>query len=136
MAFIDTNVLIYAHDGRDPAKNEVARATLAKLWDTGTGALSSQVLKEFYSAATDKLDYSHAEARELVAAYGEWCGTDTDTQLLVTASVLCERYQLNWWDALIIEAALRSGATTLLTEDMRHGQTIGHLTIRNPFVES
>nr|WP_052478558.1 PIN domain-containing protein [Kibdelosporangium sp. MJ126-NF4]CEL19029.1 hypothetical protein [Kibdelosporangium sp. MJ126-NF4]CTQ95169.1 hypothetical protein [Kibdelosporangium sp. MJ126-NF4] len=136
LVFIDTNVLIYAHDGEDQTKNEIARATLDKLWNTDTGALSTQVLQEFYSVATRKLSYSPTRAREVISAYGEWCAMDTDTQLLVTASVLSERYQLNWWDALIIEAALRSGATTLLTEDMQHGQTIGALTIRNPFVES
>ncbi|ONI77376.1 hypothetical protein ALI144C_34320 [Actinosynnema sp. ALI-1.44] len=135
LVFIDTNVLVYAHDGRDPAKREIAQATLAKLWDTDTGALSTQVLQEFYSTATRKLNLSHDKAREVVAAYGEWCATDTDPQLLVTASTLCERYQLNWWDALVIEGALRSGATTLLSEDMQDGQRFGSLTIRNPFVE-
>lgn len=136
LVFIDTNVLVYAFDNTDPIKNEIAKATLAQLWHTDTGALSTQVLKEFYSVAIRKLPLSHAEARKVISDHGEWCATDTDAQLLVSASVLCEQYQLPWWDALIVEAALRCGATTLLSEDMQHGQTFGSLTIRNPFVES
>ncbi|WP_051794197.1 PIN domain-containing protein [Kibdelosporangium aridum] len=136
LVFVDTNVLVYAHDEGDPARNTIAIATLTKLWETDTGALSTQVLQEFYSVATRKLNMSHAEARDTVSDFSEWCATDTDAQLLVSASALCEQYQLSWRDALIVEAALRCGATTLLSEDMRHGQTFGSLTIRNPFVES
>ncbi|CAM3934582.1 PIN domain-containing protein [Kibdelosporangium persicum] len=136
LVFIDTNVLVYAHDGRDPVKNKIAKAALTELWDTDTGALSTQVLQEFYSVAIRKLDLPHDRAREIVSVYGEWCATTTDAQLLVSASVLCERYQLSWWDALVVEAALRCGATTLLSEDLQDGQTFGSLTIRNPFVEN
>ncbi|MCE7008491.1 PIN domain-containing protein [Kibdelosporangium philippinense] len=138
LVFIDTNILIYAHDRQDPVKYKIAKAALDTLWEADTGVLSTQVLQEFYSVVVRKLKcpMSHSEAREVVADYAEWCPIDTEAQLLVSASVLCERYQLSWWDALIIEAALRCGATTLLSEDMQHGQTFGSLTIRNPFVES
>lgn len=138
LVFIDTNILVYAHDRKDPIKYEIAKTALDKLWETDTGALSTQVLQEFYSVAVRRFDppMTHGEARGIISALGEWCATQTDPQLLVSASVLCEQYQLSWWDALIIEAALSCGATTLLSEDMQHGQTFGSLTIRNPFVES
>jgi predicted nucleic acid-binding protein len=71
-----------------------------------------------------------------VAILAKWCSTNTDTQLIVSASMLDERHKLQWWDAIVLEGALRSGATTLLSEDMRHGQRFGLLTVRNPFLEN
>ncbi|HVK21201.1 MAG TPA: hypothetical protein VM677_07560 [Actinokineospora sp.] len=65
--------------------------------------------------------------------YGQWCSQDTDLQLLVSASRIHQDHQVSWWDALIIEAALRSGASTLLTEDLHDGQVFGTLTVRDPF---
>jgi predicted nucleic acid-binding protein len=137
LCFVDTNILVYAHDKGQRDRHEVAKSTLQRLWNTDTGALSTQVLQEFYSVATRKLKpaMSHSEARKLVATYGEWCVQKTDPQLLVSASLLCERHTVSWWDALVIEAALRAGATTLLSEDLQDGREFGTLTIRNPFDE-
>lgn len=136
--FVDTNILAYAHAPNEGKKYKIAVAALNELWEERTGALSTQVLQEFYSVATRKLkpQMSRIEARTLVAKYSTWCSVQTDSQLLVSASVLEEKHNLQWWDALIIQAALRSGASTLLSEDMQHGQRFGELTVRNPFVES
>jgi predicted nucleic acid-binding protein len=138
LCFIDTNILVYAHNKADEAKHEIAKAALGKLWETDSGALSTQVLQEFYSVATRELRpvMSHKEARQLVVDYSEWCVMNTDPQLLVSASVLCERYRVSWWDALVIEAALRTGSTALLSEDLQDGQQFGSLTVRNPFREA
>ena len=138
LTFIDTNILVYAHDRDGGARYDTAVALLKKLWDEHTGVLSAQVLAEFYQVATRKLKPAmhRAKARDLVAIYGEWCSTDTTAELLVSASVLEEMHKLSWWDSLIIEAALRSGATTLLSEDLQHGRRFGMLTVRNPFVEN
>ncbi|HEV8558473.1 MAG TPA: PIN domain-containing protein [Actinophytocola sp.] len=137
-SFIDTNILLYAHDQRDPGKQEIAQALLRKLWRDRTGVLSTQVLIEFYNTATQKLKpaMSKSEARAIMTDYGTWCSSNTSPLQLVWASSLQERYSTSWWDALIIEAAMRSGAKTLLSEDMQHGQTFGLLTVRNPFVEN
>lgn len=78
---------------------------------------------------------SHQEARRVLTNYAQWCTMPTDPQLLVSASALCEQHTVSWWDALIIEAALRSGATTLLSGDLQDGRAFGALTIRNPFTE-
>ena len=137
LVFIDTNILVYAHDPGEGSKYDTAVAVLKDLWRNGTGVLSTQVLQEFYSVATRKLKPAMPkhEARARVAEYSEWCSMDTNPQLIVSASVLDERHNLHWWDAMILEAAMRSGATTLLSEDMQHGQRFGLLTVRNPFVE-
>lgn len=131
--FIDTNILVYAYDRDEGEKHRTAVAILEELWESGTGVLSTQVLQEFYSVATRRKKMPRELARARVADYSEWCTVSTNPELLVTASLLEERHHLQWWDALVIEAALRSGATTLLSEDLQHGRTFGTLTVRNPF---
>lgn len=134
--FVDTNVLVYAHgvDESDPRASR-ARQVLAPLWKSDTGVVSTQVLQEFYSVATrkHKLSLPKKQARTIVAAYADWCAVNTDIALIVSASKLEETHTLSWRDALIIEAALRAGATKLMSEDLQHGQRFGDLVIENPF---
>jgi predicted nucleic acid-binding protein len=134
--FIDTNVLVYAHDAHDATKAVRAINLLTELWADDSGALSTQVLQEFYSVATGRLRpaMTAVEARDVVAEYAEWRVVETTPQLIVSASLLHEEHQINFWDALIVEAALLSGADTLLTEDLQHGRRFGELTVHNPFL--
>ncbi|MBV9140520.1 MAG: PIN domain-containing protein [Pseudonocardiales bacterium] len=133
--FVDTNILIYSHDIHDEAKHRAAENLLAQLWTSGLGILSTQVLQEFYSAATRKFrpPLTPTQARQVVGDYSEWCRVDTDPLLIISASRLSEQHSINFWDALIIEAALRAGATELVTEDLHHGRRFSQLTVRNPF---
>jgi len=133
--FVDTNILMYSHDAQDAAKQRVAENLLAELWTSGLGVLSTQVLQEFYSAATRKLrpPLTPSEARQVVHDYSDWCHVDTDPLLIISASLLSERHSINFWDALIVEAALRAGAAELVTEDLQDGRRFGELKIRNPF---
>ena len=134
-AFVDTNVLLYAHDAAEVTKQPAARAILEQLWHERTGTLSTQVLQEFYSVATRKLDppIRRAEAREIIDLYAAWPVVIIDPSLILAATRLEEEHQLSLWDALIIEAARVGGAERLLTEDLRHGQTIDGVRIENPF---
>jgi predicted nucleic acid-binding protein len=137
LTFVDTNILIYAHDSNEGMKHDIARQLVRRLWQDGTGVLSTQVLQEFYAVVTRKpLCMSKADARERMADYSQWCSVNTDPQLLVSASMLQQNHSISWWDALIIEAAMRSGATTLLSEDMQHGRKFGLMTVVNPFREN
>jgi predicted nucleic acid-binding protein len=138
LAFVDTNVLVYAHDRSEPARQSVAQAVLEQLWVDRTGVLSTQVLQELYVVATRKLDppMRRAAARELVALYGEWPVVQVDVALVVSASELEERHTLSFWDALIVEAARRAGATRLLTENLQQGRRIGGVSIENPFTDA
>jgi predicted nucleic acid-binding protein len=133
--FVDTKILIYSHDTHDEAKHRAAENLLAQLWISGLGILSTQVLQEFYSAATRKLrpPLTPAQTRYVVRDYSEWCRVDTDPLLIISASRLSEQHSINFWDALIIEAALRAGATELVTEDLHNGRRFSQLTVRNPF---
>ncbi|WP_194834023.1 PIN domain-containing protein [Nocardia sp. XZ_19_369] len=135
--FIDTNILIYAHDIEAGERHRIARDVLADLWRRGVGLLSTQVLQEFYNVATRKLTprMSPAKARRVIATYSEWCARDTDPLVIMNASFLAETHMVSWWDALIIEAASWSGAKYLLSEDLQHGRSFLGLEVRNPFLE-
>jgi predicted nucleic acid-binding protein len=136
--FVDTNILVYAHDAQAANRHVTAKRILGELWDSRDGSLSTQVLQEFYAVVTRKLKpaMSRREARGLVAAYGEWCDVATEPQLIVAASRLEEEHTLAFWDALIVEAALRAGASLLLSEDLQDGRQFGPLRVANPFAES
>jgi predicted nucleic acid-binding protein len=135
LTFVDTNVLAYAYDRSETGKQPVAKAHLTMLWRNRAGALSTQVLQEFYVVATRKLPapMHRTTARRIVRLYAEWPVVRIDVPLVLAASELEERHTLSLWDALIVEAARRSGATRLLTEDLQHGRVIGGVAIENPF---
>ncbi len=134
--FVDTNVLLYAHDASETEKQPIARALLERLWADRSGVVSTQVLQEFYVVATRKFQppMRRPEARELVALYATWPVVQIDTALIFDAAVLEDRFQLSFWDALIIEAARRAGATRLVSEDLQDGRLIAGIAIENPFV--
>jgi predicted nucleic acid-binding protein len=133
--FVDTNVLLYAHDASETDKQPIARALLEELWADRSGVLSTQVLQEFYVVATRKFTppMRRSEARELVALYATWSVVQVDVGLIVDAATLEERAQLSFWDALIVEAARRAGATRLVSEDLQDGRRIAGLVIEDPF---
>lgn len=135
MTFVDTNVLVYAHDLSETARRPVAQGLLDQLWEDRGGVVSTQVLSEFYVVATRKFDppMSRRAARQVVAAYGAWPVVSVDVALILAASTLEERHSLSFWDALIVEAASRAGARTLLSEDLQARRRIRGIVIENPF---
>ena len=132
--FVDTNILVYAYDADAGIKHERARAVLVDLWNTKSGALSAQVLQEFYVTVTRKLPkpLSKRAAREVIATYRAWPVYLPEVDDIVAASELEERHRLAFWDALIVVSAQRSGATALASEDLQDGRRIGDVTIVNP----
>jgi predicted nucleic acid-binding protein len=135
LTFVDTNVLAYAHDRSEPVKQPVARTLVDGLWRDRTGTLSTQVLQELYVVATRKLDppMPCGAARELVGLYASWPVVQVDVPMILAASELGERHRLSFWDALVLEAARRAGATRLVTEDLQPGRQLAGVTIENPF---
>jgi predicted nucleic acid-binding protein len=134
-SFVDTNVLVYAHDRSETRKQPVAQALLDELWRKRAGVLSTQVLQEFYVVATRKFDppMRRATAREIVALYSAWPTVQVDLALILAASKLEDHHSFSFWDALIVEAARRAGATRLLTEDLQAGRQLDGIRIDNPF---
>jgi predicted nucleic acid-binding protein len=131
--FVDTNILVYAHDGGAAGKHEKSVVLLTRLVQTDQCAASMQVLTEFYAAATRKLGMSGQEAEEVLADLGSWNLHRPSHADLLSAAQLQRRHKISWWDALIVQSALALGCAILWSEDLSHGQRYGALTVRNPF---
>ncbi len=133
-SFIDTNVLIYAHDADAGEKRAIARDLLRELWSERTGVLSMQVLQEFYVNVTRKIasPLSRDLALRIVGAYETWC-VETTPKEMTTALQIEEESRIGFWDALIVASAARSGALRIFSEDLNAGQKIYGISIENPF---
>ena len=134
-AFVDTNVLVYAHDRGAGQRHEAARTLIESLWRERTGVLSTQVLQELYVNVRRKarrpLDI--AEARQLVADYARWEVVVNGSESILEAIEIEGRYGLSFWDALIVQAAQSAGAESLYSEDFNPGQVYGDVRVVNPF---
>jgi predicted nucleic acid-binding protein len=136
--FVDANILVYAYDASAGTKNEVARELLARLWESRQGALSVQVLQEFFVTVTGKvpLPLSPGEAAERITELAAWHVFSPDAQDVLSAIDLHRQSQVAFWDAMILQAAAESGCSVLWTEDLRHGQELKGVRVQNPFAES
>ncbi len=133
--FIDTNILIYAHDFDAGAKHEKATLIVRQAWETELGMVSTQVLQEFYVNVTRKIPapISPARARGILNNYLAWQVEINGPRTILYASEIEERHQLSFWDSMIIAAATQGRAEQILTEDLNHGQVIEGIRIENPF---
>lgn len=129
MVFADTNIVVYAY-GVDPAKIAVAEAIVK-----ASPVISTQVINEFHSIARRKLGLDMATRHRVAIDLLQSCRVIAVDQAIVKAAMRVEaRYQLSYWDALILAAALAAGCETLYSEDMQNGQVFeGRLTVRCPF---
>jgi predicted nucleic acid-binding protein len=134
--FVDTNVLIYAHDVDAKAKHEVAKSILRELWSQRTGVLSMQVLQEFYVNVTRKIasPLPNDAARLVVNSYAIWCMETTPAEIS-DAFRIEDESRIGFWDALIVAAASKCGAVRILSEDLNAQQTIAGVRIENPFTQ-
>jgi predicted nucleic acid-binding protein len=134
VVFVDTNILIYAHDADASSKQVRAAAALRELWDSGAGRLSVQVLQEFFVNATRKLatPLAHMSAREVVSSYGAWIREPTTADTVTRAIDVAALAQISFWDALIVASAEQAQAAQIYSEDLNAGQTIAGIKIINP----
>ena len=133
--FVDSAILIHAHDVEAGEKRAIAEHVLRQLWQDENGTLSTQVLQEFYVHITRNIatPVSRRDARDLINAYRVWPVATLDVGDVLAASEFEERFQINFWDATIVAAALKSGAAVLLSEELHPGRGISGLEGRNPF---
>ena len=133
--FVDTSVLVHAHDLDSGLKRAIAEQVLKQLWHDETGVLSAQVLQEFYAALTAGMasPVPRRAARDLIHAYGVWPVVTLDAADVLTASDFEERYRVSFRDALIVTAARKSGATLLLSDVLQPHRAITGLELQNPF---
>jgi predicted nucleic acid-binding protein len=136
--FVDTNILVYAHDRSAGRKHQRAKALVEELWNSGEGVLSTQVLQELCINLRRKVTppLSVDEVRRLLQDYLAWQAVTNAPEAVVHALDLESRYKISFWDGLIIHAAEISGATTLYSEDLGDRQKFGAVRVVNPFNEA
>ncbi len=136
VVFVDTNILVYAHDADAGVKRERAIEGLQQFWEGDNGRLSVQVLQEFYVNVTKKLTtrVARSTAREVVSTYGAWIREPTTAETVLRATDIAEMAQISFWDALIIAAAEQAGAAQLYSEDLNDGQSIAGVKVVNPLL--
>jgi predicted nucleic acid-binding protein len=136
--FVDTNILVYAHDRAAGNKHDRARALVEDLWDSGAGVLSTQVLQELCVNLRRKTAHplSIEQSRMLLQDYLSWEVVVNSADSILEALAIELRYSISFWDALIVQAAGISGATVVYSEDLADGQIYGSLRVVNPLKHS
>jgi predicted nucleic acid-binding protein len=133
--FCDTNVLVYVYDKTAGNKHERAAKLVASLWESGEGVISIQVLQELFIALTRKVPQplSSDDAQAIVSDMTTWRVIEPSPQDVVAAIEQAGRWQVSFWDAMILTTAIRAGVQTVWTEDLNDGQSYGGVVAVNPF---
>jgi predicted nucleic acid-binding protein len=132
--FLDTNILVYSLDQSDAAKRRKCRALIKGLTPEHTGVISTQVLQEFYVAATSKLGADPLLVKDILRSL-ERFETVVVSPALIKEAIDCAIInRLSFWDALIVVAAESAHCETLWTEDLNHGQVIRGVRVENPLM--
>jgi predicted nucleic acid-binding protein len=132
--FVDTNILMYAHDKSAGAKHERAKALVEELWRNRSGVVSTQVLQELSVNLRKKArrPLDARATREIITDYLTWHVVVNGGESILEALDLEARFQISFWDALVVQAAHTSGAEVLYSEDLSDGQKYGALRVINP----
>lgn len=132
-SFLDTNLLVYADAGDEPVKQRIAIELIKRHRASATGVVSTQVLQEYVNVALRKLRLPHALVRDRLALYARFELVPASAELIAAALDLHAARSLAFYDALIVQAAIQSGCTQLLSEDLQHGVVLAGLEVVNPF---
>jgi predicted nucleic acid-binding protein len=133
--FVDTNILVYAHDVSAGIKNTTAKNLIQELWENKTGCLSIQVMQEFYVNVTQKVPnrMDNVTAIEIVRDLTYWNVHEPKIDDVINAVDIQLRYQISFWDAMILQSALQLECNLLLSEDLDPGQVYDCIKLINPF---
>jgi len=133
--FVDTNVFVYAYDRGNGRKQRLARELIAGLWESRRGCVSIQVLQELYVTMSKKAStpLPPEAASRIIAALSEWTHHVPGAGDVLEAINIQQRYGVSFWDAMIINSAVRTGCSVLWTEDLNSGQVYGNVMVCNPF---
>jgi predicted nucleic acid-binding protein len=133
--FCDTNILVYAYDTSAGGKRDRAKQLLERLWDSENGAVSIQILQEFFVSLTRKVvrPLSRNDARTIVADMATWQVVIPTVDDVLAAIDGTARWKISFWDAMVLVTASRADATVLWSEDLSDGQTYDGVVARNPF---
>lgn len=135
-AFVDTNILIYAHDETNDEKHRRAVQLITSLWTEHCGVLSTQVLQELAVNLQKQLSIrlKMPELRRRIEHFLAWEVVLNSGGSILRALEVQERYQISFWDAMIVQAAASAGCEVLYSEDLSHGQEYQGVLVVNPFL--
>ncbi len=133
--FLDTNILVYAYDGHEPEKQIRAQTLLRTAIQEESAVLSVQVLGEFFVVVTRRIKepLSASDAEKIIDTLSILPVAEIDLTLVKRAIATQTRYRISYWDSLIVAAAERAGCSTILSEDLNHGQKYNGVLVENPF---
>jgi len=135
--FVDTNILIYAHDGSAGEKHQRAEKLIQQLWNSECGCLSMQIFQEFYVTITTKIKqpFSSDRAYEIISLLSNWKIHSPEPKDILSAIQIHQRYNISFWDAMIVNSATKLGCAVLWSEDLNDGQLYEGIKVVNPFSE-
>lgn len=133
--FIDTNILVYTLDSKDPRKQAKARGIMRKVVNMHQPVISTQVLKEFYVVATTKMKADRIIVKNIIHNFSNIEIVQNDLELIEQAIDISVISQLSFWDSLIIAAAEKAKCKYIFSEDLNSGQTFRGVMVVNPFEE-
>jgi len=133
--FVDTNVLVYAHDISAGIKHATAKNLIQELWENKAGCLSVQVMQEFYVSVTHKVPYpmDYSTATGVIRDLAYWRVHEPKIDDVLNAVDLQQRYQISFWDAMILQSALQLECSLIWSEDLNPGQVYESVKLVNPF---
>ena len=133
--FVDTNILVYAHDDSAGAKRDQARALVEQLWESRDGCLSVQVLQEFFVSVTRKIakPLDAETGKEIIADLSRWHVHVPAAGDVLGAIGIRQRTGISFWDAMIVRSAADMGCAALYSEDLNAGQQYSGVLAENPF---
>ncbi len=135
LEFVDTNILVYAHDRSAGRKHELARELVSHLWETRQGCLSVQILQEFFVIVTRKVaqPLKVEEAAEILRDLSFWRIHTPTAQDVLGAIDLQLQTHTSFWDAMVVHSAICLGCQVIWSEDLSDGQVYGRVRVKNPF---
>lgn len=135
LAFVDTNVLVYAFDRSEKQRQKIAALLVKELISENKILLSTQILQEFFSTVTRKIKapISINRALKIMDDFAAWPLFVVDYKAIREAGEICQKLRLSFWDALILVSASRMGAKKIYTEDLNQDQIILGVRVVNPF---
>ena len=133
--FCDTNIFVYAYDISAGEKRRMAKDLVERVWTSGTGVLSVQILQELFVTLTRKASppLQSSAARQIVEDLTTWNVIEPAGRDVLETIDTCVRWKLSFWDAMILTTARKAGATVLWSEDLKDGESYDGVVVRNPF---
>jgi predicted nucleic acid-binding protein len=132
--FLDTNILVYSDDPRDPAKQRKAVTLIKENLLLRTGVISLQVIQEYFVSATGKLKLCAELAKRRVEVFARFYVAEPKVDDILAAIDLHRLHGFSYWDALILRCAKQAGCRVVLSEDMQHGRVVDGVRIVDPFL--